>query len=91
MCGISERLVAFEAVNAVTWVLGNHIEVSSQPHQPYVYRTVPHPDERVLQFAPSKLLEIARAMRAMGDAPRCEVFEDFVIHPTYLCDGDWDG
>jgi hydroxyacylglutathione hydrolase len=86
-----ERLVAFAATHSVPWVLGNHIEVSRQPHEPSVYRTVPHADERVLPFAPSKLLEIAAAVRAMGDAPKCEIYEDFVIHPTYLCAGDWNG
>jgi glyoxylase-like metal-dependent hydrolase (beta-lactamase superfamily II) len=86
-----ERLVAFAETHSVSWVLGNHIEVSSQPHEPYVYRTVPHDDERVLHFLPSKLPEITGAVRAMGDAPTCEIYEDFVIHPTYLCAGDWNG
>ena len=44
-----------------------------------------------LPFAPSKLLEIAAAVRAMGDVPKCEIYENFVIHPTYLCTGDWNG
>ena len=56
-----------------------------------MYRTVPHDDERVLHFLPSKLPEITGAVRAMGDAPTCEIYEDFVIHPTYLCAGDWNG
>ena len=54
-------------------------------------RTIPHDDERALHFVPSKLLEITLAVRAMADTPRCEVHEDFVIHPTYLCGGGWNG
>ena len=86
-----ERLLAFAEAHPVSWVLGNLIEVSSQPYEPYVYRTVPHDDERALHFVPSKLLEITLAVCAMGDTPRCEVHEDFVIHPTYLCGGGWNG
>ena len=53
--------------------------------------TVPHLDERVLPIAPSELTVILGAVRAMGDEPRCEIYEHFVIHPTYICASDWNG
>jgi glyoxylase-like metal-dependent hydrolase (beta-lactamase superfamily II) len=86
-----DRLVAFAAANPVSWVLGNHIEVSSRAREPYPYRTAAHPNERALHFAPTKLQEIADAVRAMGDTPRCEVHDYFVIQPTYLCGSGWNG
>jgi len=86
-----DRLVAFAAARPVAWVLGNHIEVSSEPYEPYMYGTLAHPDERALHFAPSKLREIARALHGMGDTPRCEVYDDFVIQPAYLCGFNWNG
>lgn len=86
-----DRLVAFAKSHPVDWVLGNHIEVSSQPVTPYVYGSEVHPDERALHLPSSTLDEIASAMRAMGDEPRCEVHDDFVIQPTFVCGFDWNG
>lgn len=86
-----ERLVRFAETHPVAWVLGNHIEMGGQPNVPYPYGTTAHPDERPLQLAPGILLEIAGAMRAMGDEPRCQVHDDFVIQPTFVCGSDWNG
>jgi hydroxyacylglutathione hydrolase len=86
-----DRLVAFAAANPVAWVLGNHIEVSAEPYTPYEYGTAAHPDERALHLPPTRLQEIARAAHGMGDTPRCEVYEDYVVQPTYVCGFDWNG
>ncbi|MEM1452202.1 MAG: MBL fold metallo-hydrolase [Planctomycetota bacterium] len=86
-----ERLVTFARQNPVRWVLGCHIETSNTPFAPYRWGRAQHPDERRLEFAPSKLSDIYRAALSMGGAPECTIFEDFVIHPVYLCGITWNG
>ena len=84
------RLAAFAAEHPVEWVLGCHIEMSAVPFGSYAWGTPAHPNEHVLQFRPEELIEIRDAAFAMGDTPTCRVFDDFVIHPVYLCGITWN-
>ena len=61
------------------------------PFGPYSYGTQSHPDEHVLQLPPEELMEILFAAYSMGSTPHCEVFDDFVIQPVYLCGLQWNG
>jgi glyoxylase-like metal-dependent hydrolase (beta-lactamase superfamily II) len=80
-----ERMLHFSATHPVEWVLGCHIELSSQGVC-YPWGTGVHPDEHVLQLQPQVLKEIHDAAEAMGDSPVCGIVHpDFVIHPVYLC------
>ncbi len=81
-----ERLLNFAGKNPVEWVLGCHIEWSSQPGGCYPWGTAAHPDEHVLQLEPQVLKNIHENAREMGDTPVCgDVQDNFVIHPVYLC------
>ena len=36
-------------------------------------------------------MEILFAAFTMGSIPHCEVFDEFVIHPLFLCGIQWNG
>ena len=81
-----ERLVDWAATHPVQWVLGCHIEWSSQPGGCLTWGTPAHPDERVLELSPHVLKKIHVNAQSMGATPvSSDVPEDFVIHPVYLC------
>ena len=76
-----ERLIAFTADHDVTWVLGTHIEMTSESGVDYEVRVPNHPDERQLQLGREHLSELCNALQAMGEEMRREVHDDFVIVP----------
>ncbi len=86
-----QRLIRFARARPVEWVVGCHIEMSDTPFQSYRYGMPSHPDEHVLQFHPSELVEIGAAAFSMGSQPVCTIFDEFVIHPVYRCGISWNG
>ncbi len=85
------RLTLFAAANPVTWVLGCHIETSEDPFGSFAYGTTVHPNEHRLQFKPTILSTIYDAANSFLASPQCTIFEEFVIHPVYLCGIGWNG
>lgn len=85
------RLTQFALTHPVEWVVGCHIEYSDTPGQPYMWSATSHPTEAPLQMSPDVLLDILSASQAMGSNPQCTIFDDFVIHPVYLCGITWNG
>ena len=73
------RLADFAARNQISYVLGAHVEMTSRPRVHYEYGTPFQPDEHVLQLGVRHLLELRDACEAMGNTPRHEVHDDFVI------------
>jgi hydroxyacylglutathione hydrolase len=86
-----ERLAIFASENPVEWIVGCHIETRATPFAPYSWGTHMQPDEHPLQLAPEELMEILFASFSMGSTPHCEIFDEFVIHPVYLCGISWNG
>ena len=78
------RLAQFAAGKAIAHVLGAHVEMTATPGQAYPYGTTYQPNEHVLQLAPAHLVELDAALTAIGDSPRRQVNDDFIIDPTGL-------
>ena len=78
-----QRLVDFTADQPVTCVLGTHIEMTQEPGVDYERHAQTHPDERKLQLSRDHLLELHKALQAMGDEVRHEAHDDFLIVPRY--------
>ncbi len=76
-----DRLVAFTKTHPVSWVLGTHIEMSATPGMDYPVRTTYQPSEHKLELGISHLVELQQALTAMGDAPRREAHDAFIIFP----------
>lgn len=76
-----KRLLDFTEDKPVTWVLGNHIEMTATPGLAYPYGTNFQPNERVIELTRDHLVELYEAVRAMAGAPHVEVHDDFIIQP----------
>ncbi len=76
-----DRLVDFTAAHEVTWVLGAHIEMTSEKGVDYEYYAATHPNERELQLGRQHLVELKDLLHAMGDEVRYEVHDDFIVVP----------
>jgi glyoxylase-like metal-dependent hydrolase (beta-lactamase superfamily II) len=76
-----DRVADFTATRQVAWILGNHIEMTRTPGRDYAMHIPTHPQEHRLELPYSSLLELRKAVDAMGDLPRLEVHDDFIIYP----------
>lgn len=76
-----ERIGDFASANGARGLLGGHIEMRSAAGQYYRSPDQTRGDERGLELDPSVLSEIAAAVRRMGDRPRVEGHDDFVLFP----------
>lgn len=76
-----DRVAEFTRSRPVAWILGNHIEMTQTPGRDYAMHVPSHPLEHRLELAPATLLELRTAVDAMGELPRLEVHDDFIIYP----------
>ncbi|MEU8227755.1 MBL fold metallo-hydrolase [Kribbella sp. NPDC048915] len=77
------RLADFVAAgNPVDWILGAHIEMTSEPGRDYEMGADRHRGEHVLQLRPAVLTELAEVLAAAGDEPVRIVRDDFVVYPV---------
>jgi glyoxylase-like metal-dependent hydrolase (beta-lactamase superfamily II) len=78
----TDRVYDYTKGLQVSWILGNHIEMTRTPGHDYPMHTPTHPDEHVLQLPYSDLLELKKSVDAMGDLPRLDVHHDFILYPV---------
>ena len=76
-----DRVADFTRSRTVAWILGNHIEMTQTPSRDYPMHFPTHPLEHRLELPAARLLELRAAVDAMGDLPRLEVHDDFIIYP----------
>jgi hypothetical protein len=76
-----DRVADFTRSRPVAWILGNHIEMTQTPGRDYAMHIPTHPLEHRLELAYASLLELRAAVDAMGELPRLEVHNDFIIYP----------
>jgi glyoxylase-like metal-dependent hydrolase (beta-lactamase superfamily II) len=65
----------------VSWILGNHIEMTRTPGRDYAMHIATHPHEHPLQLRYSTLLELRKSVDAMGNEPRLEIHPEFILYP----------
>lgn len=76
-----DRVGDFARAHPVAWILGNHIEMTQTPGRDYAMHIPSHPLEHRLELPYTSLLELRAAVDAMGELPRLEVHDDFIIYP----------
>ena len=76
------RLAAFARRHEVACVLGAHVEMKKAPRELYPVGTTFQPDEHALPLSAAHIEEWHAACAAMGDAPRRDVHDDFIIEPV---------
>jgi len=76
------RLADFASRHEVSCVLGAHIEMKKTPRELYPVGTTFQPNEHALPLSAAHIEEWHAACAAMGDAPRRDVHDDFIIEPV---------
>jgi hypothetical protein len=74
------RLKSFVDAHTVSFILGAHIEMTSQPGRWFGLRQLFQPGEHVLQLGSPHLAELHAALQAIGPQPRTERHADFIIY-----------
>ena len=75
------RLAAFSRTRPISAVLGTHVEMSKTPGIDYPAGTTFQPDEHVLPLSVRHLDELNEALVRIGNTPRRDVHDDFIITP----------
>jgi glyoxylase-like metal-dependent hydrolase (beta-lactamase superfamily II) len=76
-----DRVAAFARTHPIRLILGAHIEMTREPGKDFAGAASTHPDEHVLELPPSDLVELQKAVHAMGDPPRRDTHPDFIVYP----------
>jgi glyoxylase-like metal-dependent hydrolase (beta-lactamase superfamily II) len=76
-----DRVANYTRSLGVSWILGNHIEMTRTPGRDYPMHTATHPNEHALQLPYSSLLELQKSVDQMGPEPKLDVHKDFIVYP----------
>lgn len=76
------KLVRFTEKNPVKYILGNHIEMSVNAGKDYRMGSTYHPEEQKLPLYTSDLKELNNALINIGNKPKREVHDKFIIFPV---------
>ncbi len=77
-----ERLVDFSKNNAISHILGNHIEMSRANGVDYPIGSTYQPEEQKLPLTVEDLKTLKFALKDLGDKPRRKVLKRFIIYPN---------
>lgn len=78
-----DRLIRFCENNAVTFLMGNHIEMTNQSEADYPTGTTYQPKEHALPLQPGVLIEIRDACKGKTVAPTRDIHSDFIIEAVH--------
>ena len=76
----TQRLTDFAAHHKISWILGNHIEMSKNPGVDYPIGSNYQPDEHILPLTVKDLVLLNETLKGM-DKPERKVLNDFIIYP----------
>jgi len=77
----TQRLVDFTSAHKISYILGNHIEMTNTQGKDYPVGTTFQPDEHILPLKVKDLLSLNEALIKLGDEPTREVHDVFIIYP----------
>ena len=75
------RLLEFTRQHEISYILGNHIEMSTTPGVDYPTGSTFHPHEQALPLTIPDLQSLNIALEKLGDKPRRAVHDKFIIEP----------
>ncbi|NER11856.1 MBL fold metallo-hydrolase [Leptobacterium flavescens] len=75
------KLYDFTKKHEISYILGNHIEMSLEPGKDYPIGTLYQPEEQKLPLYPEDLEELHKALERLGDQPTREIHDKFIIYP----------
>ncbi len=75
------RLTEFAHKNTISYILGNHIEMSTTPGVDYPTGSTSHPHEQMLPLSVVDLETLHSALETIGDKPVRKVFDKYIVVP----------
>jgi glyoxylase-like metal-dependent hydrolase (beta-lactamase superfamily II) len=76
------RLLKFTNNNDISFILGNHIEMTQAVGIDYPIGTIYQPKEHPLPLGIGELKELSMALTRLGNQPKMEVHDSFIIYPV---------
>jgi hypothetical protein len=76
------QLYQFAQSKKVSYVLGNHIEMTQTAGKDYPFEASEHKNERKLQMSMDHLKELVEAISKMKLPVKKQIHDDFILYPT---------
>ncbi len=76
-----QRLIEFSEKHKISYIVGNHIEMTNDPLKDYSVGTTFQPDEHRLPLMVRDLELLNKALQRLGDKPTREIHNGFIITP----------
>ncbi len=76
-----QRLVYFTNTHRISYILGNHIEMTKSHGKDYPVGTTFQPEEQILPLKINDLELLNKALQRLGDTPTNEIHNKFIIYP----------
>lgn len=80
----TQRLMEFTANHKISYILGNHIEMTNKPRIDYETGTIYQPNEAPLPLKVKELKLLNDALIRLGNNPKYEIHDKFIIAPVGL-------
>jgi hydroxyacylglutathione hydrolase len=77
----TQRLCDFVSNHQVSYILGNHIEMSKTAGRDYPTGTTFQPDEHILPLKAKDLFLLNESLKQLGENPKRETHDHFIIYP----------
>ena len=77
-----QRLVNFANNHSISYILGNHIEMSTTPGKDYPTGTTFQPNEHVLPLNVAQLKLLNKELKNLGEVPQRKILDDVIIYPV---------
>lgn len=77
-----ERLAEFTTHHEISYILGNHIEMTQTPGVDYPTGTIYQPNEHRLPLSINQLIALSEALNKLGEIPTRAVHDSFIIFPV---------
>lgn len=76
-----QRLVDFISQHKISYLVGNHIEMSTTPGIDYPTGSTWHPAEHPLPLTGGELQSLNKELKQLGDQPTRKTFNNFIVVP----------
>jgi glyoxylase-like metal-dependent hydrolase (beta-lactamase superfamily II) len=77
-----QQLAEFTKHHEISYILGNHIEMTKSPGVDYPIETTYQPNEHRLPLSVNKLSELSDVLDELGNIPTRAVHDSFIIFPV---------
>ncbi len=77
-----QRLTDFTSSHDISFILGNHIEMTNVPGKDYPVGTTFQPDEHILPLSTADLRELNGSLKTLGITPVLKIYNRYIVYPA---------